>query len=260
MITALAQMDVAWEDYAANIKKIKNFVKEAVSNKAELILFPEMCLSGFTNNIDALIDEEDELIKLLKGIALLNKINIGVGYGIKGHHHKGENRYIIISKNGDVLCKYTKIHPFTMSGEDEFFNAGTEINMCSIGEFNITPFICYDLRFPEIFQIASKKSNIITVAASWPKARENHWLALLKARAIENQCFVLGINRTGEGDNLIYNGGSVFVAPDGEFLNVPSNEEMLIIHDIKMSSIEKIKEQFDIKKDRREELYYNIRL
>lgn len=255
MIIAAAQMDIEWENYGANIKKIKAFVKEAHEKKAELILFPEMCLSGFTNNIDILINNEEEIIKLVKGLALINKINIGIGYGVKGHHHKGDNKYIIISKDGNVLCNYSKIHPFSFSEEEKYFNKGNEINFCNINDFVLAPFICYDLRFPEIFQIASKKADIITVAASWPKSREEHWITLLKARAIENQCFVIGINRVGNGDGLNYGGASIFISPDGEVLNELSCDEKLIEADLNLCSIKKVKERFNIKNDRQEELY-----
>lgn len=258
MIIAAAQMNIIWENYGANIKKIKAFVKEAATKKAELILFPEMSLSGFTNNIGVLTDNEEEIIKFIKGLALINKINIGIGYGVKGHHHKGDNKYSIISKDGNVLCTYTKMHPFSFSNEEKHFNKGNKISTCKINQFNITPFICYDLRFPEIFQIASKQSQIITVAASWPKLREEHWLTLLKARAIENQCFVIGINRCGEGNDILYNGASVFVSPDGRFINEVNSDEGLIITEIKPDKINEVKKKFDIKNDRREELYYKM--
>ncbi|MCI6191042.1 MAG: carbon-nitrogen family hydrolase, partial [Clostridium sp.] len=126
---------------------------------------------------------------------------------------------------------------------------------CKVGEASITPFICYDLRFPEIFQIASKKSEIIIVIASWPKEREEHWVTLLKARAIENQCFIIGVNRVGEGDGLEYSGASLIFDPLGNSLNEKINKEELIIKDINLSSIKEVREKINIKRDRREKLY-----
>ena len=201
MIIAIAQIDITWEDSNENMKTVEDFVKKASENKVELILFPEMSLTGFTMDINKLLLSEDEIISWIKKVAINNNINIGLGFAIKVDE-KGKNKYVIVSKEGKVLAMYTKIHPFSYSGEDKKYYSGDEICICKIKEFKIAPFICYDLRFPEIFQIASKEAQIITVAASWPKSREQHWITLLKARAIENQCYVIGINRVGLGDGL----------------------------------------------------------
>ena len=255
LITAIAQTDIIWENSSENMEKIEAFVKKASQNKVQLILFPEMVLTGFTMNINKLVLSEEKIISWIKQVAINNNINIGLGFAIKVDE-KGKNKYAIVSKEGNVLIMYTKIHPFSYSGEDEKYYSGDEICVCKINEFQITPFICYDLRFPEIFQIASKEAQIITVAANWPKSREQHWITLLKARAIENQCYVIGINRIGLGDGLQYNGASIFVSPDGIFLNEMNSKEMLIIEELKMKAIKDIKDRFDIKKDRREELYF----
>jgi predicted amidohydrolase len=254
LITGIAQIDIVWENISENMKKIEQFVKEASVNNVELVLFPEMSLTGFTMDVNKLLLPEEEVIKWISQIAVNNNINIGLGFAVKVDE-KGKNKYVIVSEQGDILAMYTKIHPFSYSGEENKYYKGNEICTCKIKEFQITPFICYDLRFPEIFQIASKKSQIITVAASWPKSREEHWITLLKARAIENQCYVVGINRIGFGDGLEYSGKSIFVNPDGKILNEVNSKEMLIIEDLKIRAIEEVKERFDIKKDRREELY-----
>lgn len=257
MIIAIAQIDITWEDSNENIKTIEDFVKKASENEVELILFPEMALTGFTMDINKLLVSEDEIISWIKKVAVNNNINIGIGFAVKVDE-RGKNKYVVVSKEGKILTMYTKIHPFSYSGEDNRYYSGDEICICKIKEFNITPFICYDLRFPEIFQLASKEAQIITVAASWPKSREQHWITLLKARAIENQCYVIGINRVGSGDGVYYNGASIFVSPSGEILNEMNSEEMLIIQDLKIEKIRDVKDRFDIKKDRREELYRNI--
>lgn len=254
LITGIAQIDIAWENSKENMKKIEAFVTKALQSNVELVLFPEMSLTGFTMDVNKLLLSEEQIINWIKQLAIDNNINIGLGFAIKVDK-KGKNKYTIISKNGDILAMYTKIHPFSYSGEDDKYYKGEEICTCPINEFQITPFICYDLRFPEIFQIASRNSQIITVAASWPKSREEHWITLLKARAIENQCYVIGINRTGFSDGLEYNGKSIFVNPDGQILNEINSEEILIINDLEIEKIKEVKKRFDIKKDRREELY-----
>lgn len=257
LIVGIAQIDIAWEDSDKNISKIEQFVKTAKENKVELVLFPEMALTGFTMNVCSLLLSKEEIINWIKNLAIDNNINIGLGFATR-IDEKGKNLYVIVSKKGRILAEYAKIHPFSYGGENEKYYSGDQISICKINEFKVATFICYDLRFPEIFQIASKEAQIITVAASWPKAREEHWITLLKARAIENQCYVIGINRIGIGDGLEYNGSSVFVTPNGEILNRTNNKEELIIKNLEMERVKEIKKQFDVKMDRKENLYKGL--
>jgi len=254
LIIGIAQVDMAWEDSISNMTKFEKLIRKAAENGVELVLFPEMALTGFTMDIHKLSLSESDIVSWIRRLSLDNNISIGFGYAVKVDE-KGKNKYIIVSNEGNTLASYTKIHPFSHGGEDKKYYSGNDISSCLINEFKITPFICYDLRFPEIFQIASKESHIITVAASWPKEREEHWLTLLKARAIENQCYIIGINRVGVGGSLEYNGGSIFVNPNGEILNELGSEEMLIIREININDIAKVRHKLDTKKDRREELY-----
>ncbi|EKQ50364.1 carbon-nitrogen family hydrolase [Clostridium sp. Maddingley MBC34-26] len=257
MIIGIAQINIVWENARENMKKVEEFAQKASKSNVELVLFPEMTFTGFTMNIQKLLLSENEIVNWIKKVAVNNNVNIGLGFAVKVDE-KGENKYVVISKEGNILAQYIKIHPFSYGGEDKKYYCGKKICTFTIGEFKITPFICYDLRFPEIFQAASKAAQIITVAASWPEDREEHWVTLLKARAIENQCYIIGINRVGEGDNLHYGGASIFVNPNGEILNEISSKETLIVSNIEMNDITKIKNKFDIKKDRQEKLYITL--
>jgi len=256
MKIGIAQVDIQWERSYENMKKIEKLIEEASKENIDLVLFPEMSLTGFTMNIDKLLQSESEIINWAKKVAIKNNINLGFGFAAP-IDNKGVNRYAIISKDGDKLANYTKMHPFSYAKEDINYYKGIDIVSCKINEFDVAPFICYDLRFPEIFQIASKESQLIIVAANWPKSRENHWIALLRARAIENQCYIVGINRVGEGDGIEYNGGSLFIDPNGDMLNDITSNEELIIRDIDINEVKKIREAFEIKNDRRERLYYS---
>lgn len=257
MKIGIAQVDIQWENSYENMKKINKLISQASKENVDLILFPEMSLTGFTMNIDKLLQCESEIINWVEQMAINNNINIGLGFAAP-IDDKGVNRYAIISKEGYKLANYTKLHPFSYGKEDINYYKGIDIVTCKINEFDVTPFICYDLRFPEIFQIASKESQLITVAANWPKSRENHWITLLRARAIENQCYIVGINRVGEGDGIEYNGGSLFIDPNGDMLNDITSNEELIIRDINISEVKKIRETFKMKNDRRERLYYSF--
>lgn len=256
MKIAVAQIDIKWECSHINMRKIEELVDQASKKNVDLILFPEMSLTGFTMNIDKLPQSELQIINWIEQVAHNKKINIGLGFAIK-INNKGINRYAIISKEGEKLINYTKLHPFSYGKEDTKYYKGIDILSCKISEFEIAPFICYDLRFPEIFQIASKEAELITIAANWPKSREDHWIALLRARAIENQCYIIGINRVGEGGGIEYNGASLFINPNGDILNEISNKEELIIKDIDINEVKRVRDMFNLKKDRREQLYYS---
>lgn len=254
MIIGIVQMDIEWEDIYRNMNKIENFTKEAGEKKIELLLFPEMSLTGFTMNIDKHTFSEKEISNWISKIAVKYSMNIGIGFGVIVDE-KGLNKYMIVSNEGNIIADYSKIHPFSYGGEDKKYYKGNDIISCVLEDINITPFICYDLRFPEIFQIASKKSELICVAANWPKERENHWIILLTARAIENQCYIAGINRVGTGDGIYYNGASMIIDPEGNILNEITYDEGIIKADICKEKVINIRKSFSLKKDRREKLY-----
>ncbi|APF24054.1 carbon-nitrogen family hydrolase [Clostridium butyricum] len=254
MIIGIVQMDIEWEDIYRNMNKIEGFVKEACEKKIELLLFPEMSLTGFTMDIDKHTFSEKEISNWISKIAVRYSMNIGIGFGVIVDE-KGLNKYMIVSNEGNIIADYSKIHPFSYGGEDKKYYKGNDIIDCSLKDINITPFICYDLRFPEIFQIASKKSELICVAANWPGKRENHWITLLIARAIENQCYIAGINRVGTGDGIYYNGASMIIDPEGNVLNEITSDEGIITADICKEKVLNIRKSFSLKKDRREKLY-----
>jgi omega-amidase len=121
VIIGIAQINITWEDSKENMKKVEDFVKKALGNKIELILFPEMTLTGFTMNINKLLLSEEEIISWIKKVAIDNNINIGLGFAIKVDE-KGKNKYVIVSKQGKVLTMYIKIHPFSYSREDDKYS------------------------------------------------------------------------------------------------------------------------------------------
>lgn len=252
MKIALAQMDIVWNKPQDNYNKIDKFIKEAKDKNVELILFPEMCLTGFNMDIHSFKEDEKDILSWFSNKAIENNINIGFGYAVLNKNkNKGENKYAVISKEGKQYIDYVKIHPFSMSREDKYFIKGENISLCKINGVTISTFICYDLRFPYIFQKASTKAQLITVASNWPMERREQFITLLKARAIENQCFIVGVNRVGSGDNLNYSGDSMIINPNGEIIANAYNKEMLLVADINIEEINKLKEHMNLLKDRR---------
>lgn len=259
MKLGLAQMKIEFENKALNREKCIKFIAEAALNQVELLLFPEMILTGFSMEVEAMGETDSSTLHWFKEKAVVHNINLGFGH-IEKTSEKGKNKFTIVSSDGVELCTYTKIHPFSYGTESEFYTGGSEIVYTSLKDFQITPFICYDLRFPEIFQIASKSSQLITVAANWPKARREHWITLLKARAIENQCYIAGVNAVGSINNLEYSGDSMIIDPLGNILTQCSDSEALLIADLDINEVNTLRKSFPLKDDRRENLYSTISL
>ncbi|MBZ9689227.1 carbon-nitrogen family hydrolase [Clostridium estertheticum] len=256
MKLALAQLDIAWEDKSTNKETALGFIKQAATEKADMILFPEMALTGFSMNTSLIGETNNETTEFFKELS--SKFNISIGFGYVEGTSNSKNKYSVVSPSGVELVNYTKIHPFSFGEETEFYQSGSKIEFFKAFDFTIAPFICYDLRFPEIFQIASKTATLITVAANWPIERREHWITLLKARAIENQCYIAGINRVGEGNGLSYSGESMIIDPLGNIISSLYMEDGLIIADICKENVTQIRETFRLKKDRKEELYFNL--
>ncbi|HEY8803593.1 MAG TPA: nitrilase-related carbon-nitrogen hydrolase [Clostridium sp.] len=272
MKLALAQLDIIFENKAKNKESTIRFIKQAVDENVDMIFFPEMTLSGFSMNTSFVGEDNNETLEFFKEMS--SKFNIFIGFGyVEGTSHS-KNKYSVVAprvvpqgvpqkaprgiSEGVELVNYSKIHPFSFGDETKFYESGNEINLFSSFGFTIAPFICYDLRFPEIFQIASRTASLITVAANWPCERREHWITLLKARAIENQCYIAGINRVGEGNGLNYSGDSMVIDPLGNIISSLYIEEGLVIADICQDEVIKIREKFKLKDDRKETLYCSL--
>ena len=255
MKMCLAQSDIIWEDKEKNMEKCAEFIKKAKNSGADMIIFPEMSLTGFSMNVEKTGEENGESVEFFKRNAAQNDIYICFGY-VKKIGNDFFNRAAVIDKCGRVVCEYDKIHPFSYGEESKYFKGGDK-TACFMTDGHIfSCFICYDLRFPEIFQAVSKRAEVITVIANWPKNRIEHWDCLLKARAIENQSFVIGVNRTG-GE---YNGHSAVYSPYGVRLNESTEDERSIFCDIDFKECRRYRSEFPLKKDRRENLYIELEM
>ncbi len=256
MKTALAQMNIRFEDKQANISEVERYITEASQNDVNIIFFPEMTLTGFSMNVSKTWEENNETINIFKKLS--KKYCIAVGFGwVNKTGEKGENHYTVVSPEEIILADYVKIHPFSYSGEDKYFNAGNSLSSFTYMERKISIFICYDLRFPEIFQAASKESDVIVIAANWPEKRSSHWKILLEARAVENQSWILGVNCFGRQQETSYSGNSRIIMPDGTVYAEINEKEGLIYSSIDNES-EMIRNNFSVKKDRKPELYRTL--
>ena len=259
MKIALVSLNQVWEDKKENLLLCEQYVQKASQIGVNLIVFPEMTLTGFSNNIDS-TSENFENSKTIKEFSFLAKrFDISIIFGVViQNKDKALNKAIFVNNSGEILDHYTKIHPFSFAGEDKFFNAGNRLSIVNFYTFNIGLTICYDLRFPELYSALGKQTDIIINIANWPLKRIEHWNILLKARAIENQIFVAGINRIGvDGNNLEYIESSNIFNANGDELEFEKYENMKI-YSVNKNFIKEFKSKFNTTNDRKVEFYKEI--
>lgn len=260
MLIAIASLNQSWEDKTTNLISCKELFHKAQSHKAQLIIFPEMTLTGFSTNIEMTAEEPDASPTVESFSRLSNEFGIGGLFGVVfKQHEKAANNAIFLDKMGETIGKYQKIHPFSFSGEDKFFDAGKEILSVDFGQLKIGVTICYDLRFPEIYSALGVKSDLIVNIANWPAKRIEHWTTLLRARAIENQVFIAGVNRIGTDQNgLNYVKSSIIVNPNGDILKPIHTEEQLDIYEVDKAALTVFRTGFSTTHDRNPEFYKSI--
>lgn len=256
MKIALYQMNIIWENKVSNYIQLENNLKKIGDQGVDLLLLPEMSFTGFSMNTDVTKESNYETVKRMMATAKNYKTAIGFGW-VKDCGEKSENHYTIIGGDGDILSDYVKIHPFSYSGENEKFQGGKEIVCFRFNNISISTFICYDLRFPEVFQIASKDVDVLFIPANWPEVRKEHWKCLLQARAIENQVYIFAVNCVGKIGGLNYAGNSCIVDPHGNILSELSGREGILEYDLN-NNVQKVRSEFPVKEDRKEDLYYEL--
>jgi omega-amidase len=203
---ALVETDTAWEDPVENRARVERALPEA-----DVAVFPELTFSGFTMN--PVVDREAE--PFLRSLSRRRGMHLVAGYVGEGPR----NVAVCTAPDGSVLARYAKLHPFAFAGEHERYLRGDDLPVFPLGGFRAAMLVCYDLRFPEAFRDAALRgADLFLVLANWPDLRIAHWRALLVARAIENQAYVLGVNRVGDDPGNHYPGGSLAVDPLGEIL------------------------------------------
>jgi omega-amidase len=239
------QFDIAWENKRANFEKVRRLLGEAVPENGSLAVLPEMFATGFTMNAEAMADPYgSETEQFLSRMAKEFGITVLAGAAMRGRDGVARNKALVFSPTGDLLAYYAKMRPFTPGGESDHYTAGERHATFKWGECTVSPFVCYDLRFPELFREAAKthRPELFTVIASWPEKRIEHWVKLLQARAIENQAYVVGVNRIGTDPYYNYTGRSLIVDPLGVVLADAGGSEGTIGAELDLAMLRKYRE------------------
>ena len=248
MKIGIAQTHIVSENEKLNLKTAKEYISEAAQKGCRMVLFCEMSFTGFDMRSEANLKSGEYILELMKTAAVENHIAVGFGWA-KKVKDKFENHYTIVDQDASIVSDYVKIHPFSFGGEDKFFSGGEKIVLFRLDDIDFSTFICYDLRFPEVFMEAATKAHVILVPSCWPLKRDEHRKILLRARAIENQVYILGINCVNETAGIVYGGESCIVNPDGE-VHFFGSDEGLYFAEIN-DDVDRYREEFPVLKDRK---------
>ncbi len=262
MILSLGQMEITHDDEEENFAKMRVMTAEAAQRGSDLVLFPETWASGgVSKRVTARAQGLGAGIHA-RVAALAKEHNITIAGSNVTRRADGTcgNVLTIYGRDGNLLAQYTKIHLFHLMDEHLHLAAGDALTMGDMPWGKTGLSICYDLRFPEMYRTyALNGARLILVPASWPHPRLNHWMTLLRARAIENQIFVAACNRTGIQGGADYFGHSCVIDPWGEMLVEAGACETLLTVAIDLNVIEQVRAKIPVFNDRNPAAYEVIR-
>lgn len=247
MKVTLVQMDIAWN----NPRQNRLAAAEAIASQpgSDLYVLPEMWSTGFATAPEGIAEnEEDSSLEWMKESAARTGAAIAGSLAIRCAGSSFRNRFYFVKPDGEVSY-YDKHHLFTYSGEHLRYTAGEEKVTVEWKGIRFRLLVCYDLRFP-LWSRNAEDYDALIVVASWPTPRIEAWRILLKARAIENQCYVLGVNRTGDDPSCSYCGGTAFVDPYGKAEECAEDKACTLTSEINPELLREYRKKFPVLKDR----------
>ena len=250
MRVGLVQHDIVWERRDETLAHVEPLVDKAVADGAELVVLPEMFAVGFTMSTDAVAEDEGGPTSQWLS-AQAARTGAWVGGSVPEGRPRPRNTFVLAAPDGTTQHRYAKRHPFAYGGETEHYDAGDERVTVDVGALRVSPLICYDLRFADASWPLAPVTDAYLYVASWPAPRRSHWRSLLVARAIENQAYVVGVNRVGDGGGLAYAGDSLVVDPMGEVLVDAGRDEGVHVVDIDPARVAQVRADLPFLQDRR---------
>lgn len=250
----LVQLDCVWEDKQANFDRVSALLNAEKPDQGSLIVLPEMFATGFSMNTATTRESADcETEHFLGSLAKKYRSAVMGGLVNETKASRCHNESVCFDADGRELVRYAKMQPFSLGGESAVHEAGAAVKTFDWSGIKIAPFICYDLRFPELAREAALKdgAELLIYIASWPIKRYQHWLTLLQARAIENLCYVIGVNRSGTDPFFTYPGRSVVVDPHGVIIADAGAQEGIVRARIDREEVTKWRAEFPALRDAR---------
>ena len=254
------QLNVRYGKVDENYERAEHFIREAASKGADIVVLPELWNTGFAlEKLPDLADKEGERTKVFLQ-KLANELSIHIVGGSVAIEREGKyyNTMYIVGKEGELLSEYSKVHLFRLMDEEKYLEAGDQMNRFALDDLEAGAVICYDIRFPEWLRAhALAGAKVLFVSAQWPTPRIDHWKTLLQARAIENQCYIVAVNRISKRPEN-FNGQSMIIEPWGEVLWTGAEDEELAIIDVDFSKVDEVRTRIPVYDDRRPSLYARV--
>ena len=255
---SLVQMDIRLGEPDANLERGHEFVRESAARGADLVIFPELWTTGYdlaraTELADPAPDGRAQ--RAIKGWAMAYKVWI-TGSFLLREREGVSNAGFLFGPEGEMLGPYAKIHRFGLMDEDKWLNAGEKPGLFDLPWGKTGLAICYDLRFPELFRgYALAGARLILLPSEWPHPRLAHWRTLIRARAIENQCFFAAVNRVGRDRDNHFCGHSALIDPWGETVVEAGQSEILLTATVDLAQADEVRQRIPVLSDRRPECY-----
>ena len=252
MKVAIVQHDIAWEDRDATYARLRPQIAAAAGTGARIVLLTETFSTGFSRHLDRVAEPRGgPAAQFLAAEAAAHDIWIGgSAFEVDQPGTAPFNSFVLAGPDG-TEHRYRKMHRFGYGGEDERFSAGDKTVTVEVEGLRVSLFVCYDLRFADDFWGVAPDTDAYLVVANWPEARRRHWQALLPARAIENQAYVVAANRVGVGGGkLAYAGDSAIVDPMGDVLASASRTEALLVAEVDPARVAAVRAELPFLADR----------
>ena len=260
MKIGIIQLNVGFGRVEENYSRAEEFIREAANKGAEIIVLPEMWNTGYAlEKLPELADKNGERTRAFLS-NLARELNVHIVGGSVAVEQDGKffNTAYTFNRGGELAGEYSKAHLFKLMNEHQYLEAGDGMNRFKLDDLEAAGVICYDIRFPEWLRShALDGAKVLFVPAQWPTERIDHWKTLLQARAIENQCFVVAVNRIANKVQN-FNGQSMVIEPWGEIVWTGSETEELAIVDVDFAKVDEVRGRIPVYADRRPELYENV--
>jgi predicted amidohydrolase len=249
---AAIQHDIVWEDRAATLAHLGPQVARAAAAGARLVALTEMFATGFSMATHRTAEDLDgPIVRWLHARAAEHRIWLAGSVALRDPAGGLPTNTLVVAGPDGTQHRYDKLHPFSYAGEHERFRAGDGPVIVGVDGLRLGLSVCYDLRFADLYWHRALDVDAELVVANWPAARRAHWQALLTARAIENQVYVIAVNRVGEGGSLTYAGDSRIIAPDGEVLAAAAGIETVLLAEVDPAVVQATRARLPFLPDRR---------
>ena len=252
MKVAGLQHDIVWEDRDANFARLAPMIAAAGAEGAQLVVLTEMYSTGFSMAVERVAELRDgPSSRFLAEQAREHDIWICGSLPERPTELERPFNQLVLAGPDGSMHRYAKIHPFGYGAEPDHYAAGDAFLTVDVAGVRCSFFVCYDLRFADEFWPLAPRTDCYVVVANWPRQRRAHWSALLRARAIENQSYVVGVNRVGIGDGLTYVGDSAILDPLGEPVATAGDGEVVISGEVDPARVAAVRERYPFLADRR---------